>query len=93
MEPDGPAYRLPREGDLLVVLARWSDEDRRSESTIAGLTAGNPRFYERIRSGGSCTVRLYLRVLRWFSDHWPEHLEWPPGVPRPEPAPDEEAAA
>ena len=81
----------PSEDQLLDLLAAYRGAVSLSESRIAALAAGNPLFYVRLRDGGSCTIRLYLRVLRWFSDHWPEHLEWPPGVPRPEPAPADEA--
>ena len=58
-----------------------------SESRLGQLAAGNPIFYARLRAGSSCTIKLYTRVLEWFSNHWPPGLEWPPDVPRPEPAP------
>ncbi len=32
-----------------------------------------------------CRTDTYLRVLRWFFEHWPEDLAWPSDIPRPEP--------
>ena len=84
---------LPDSRHLGTILAIYRSADPRSEATIAQIAAGNPSFFSRIRSGGSCTIRLYLRTLRWFSDNWPEHLEWPPDVPRPEPTSAKEEAA
>ena len=84
---------LPREGDLQAVCDIYRSESSLSESRLGALTAGNPSFYPRLRGGASCTVKLYARVLQWFSDHWPDHLEWPPDVPRPEPSAPAEAEA
>ncbi len=28
-------------------------------------------------------VRTKVRILQWFSDHWPADLEWPPDISRP----------
>ncbi|MDE0623526.1 MAG: hypothetical protein OXH83_17825 [Bryobacterales bacterium] len=78
---------LPREVDLLAVCDRFREWSGLSESRIGQLCAGNPAFLARLRGGASCTIRLYTRALQWFSAHWPAHLEWPPDVPRPEPAP------
>lgn len=79
--------RLPRELDLLAVCDRFRTRSDLSESRIGQLAAGNPVFLSRLRGGSSCTIRLYVKALGWFSDHWPGRLEWPPDVPRPEPAP------
>lgn len=89
MDVDG----LPRETDLLAVCDRFRTRSNLSESRIGQLCAGNPVFLARLRGEASCTIRLYTRTLRWFSGHWPDDLEWPPGVPRPEPASEEREAA
>ncbi|WP_425152873.1 hypothetical protein [Candidatus Palauibacter sp.] len=34
---------------------------------------------------GRVTVRTVHRVVQWLSDNWPEGLEWPADIPRPEP--------
>jgi len=69
--------------ELCAVLSRW---DRRSPSTISRLATGSGQTISRLESGRDITTRRADRALRWFSNHWPEHLEWPPDVPRPEPS-------
>lgn len=65
-----------------------------SPSRVGFLAADDGKFFQRLNSGKTCTLRTANRVLQWFSDNWPEHLEWPPDVPRPEPTPaGEETAA
>ena len=81
------ANRLPSEADAVALADAYRTTNPLSESRLGQLAAGNPMFYSRLRAGSSCTIRLYARVLGWFSGHWPDGLEWPPDVPRPEPAP------
>lgn len=78
---------LPHERDLQILCDTYRQQVDLSESRIGAIAAGNPSFYARLRAGSSCTIKLYARVLGWFSDHWPTDLEWPPDVPRPEPSP------
>ena len=84
---------IPCEADLLAVCDAFRSPSGLSESRLGTLTAGNPSFYPRLRTGASCTVKLYGRVLEWFSRNWPADLEWPPDVPRPEPSPEKRRAA
>ena len=58
---------------------------------LADLTARNPYFFKRLRSGMGCTIKTYNRVLQWFSNQWPGGLPWPEDIPRPEPT-EKEAA-
>lgn len=85
--------RLPSDLDVTVVCDAYREVVELSESRIGQLAAGNPGFYMRMRNGGGCTIRLYGRVLQWFSDNWPEGAEWPPDVPRPAPASETRGAA
>lgn len=39
----------------------------------------------------SCGLRRYNEAMRWFSDNWPDGLDWPEGIPRP-PLKEEDAA-
>ena len=79
---------IPDTGYLLSLAGQYSRTMRLSESRISDLAAGNPYFFARLRGGKGCTVKTYCRAFYWFSANWPEGLEWPPGVPRPEPASD-----
>lgn len=29
------------------------------------------------------TTGTFERAMQWFSDHWPEGMEWPDGIARP----------
>lgn len=40
-------------------------------------------FFYRLTKGADCQTETARRVLRWFSDHWPEDLPWPADIPRP----------
>ena len=84
---------IPSEESLQRLCDEYRTAVDRSESRVGALAAGNPFFYRRLRDGGSCTIRLYHRVLQWFSDNWPAHLEWPSDVPRPSPASETKEAA
>ncbi len=84
---------MPDARDTVTVAAAYRAVNPVSESRLGQLAAGNPIFYTRLRDGGSCTIRLYGRVLQWFSDNWPEGAEWPLGVPRPAPASEAKEAA
>ena len=55
-------------------------------STLCRLAVGNSTVWDRLPAG-NVTVRTVERLMQYLSDHWPDHLEWPPDVPRPEPAP------
>ncbi|MXY70832.1 MAG: hypothetical protein F4Y47_20060 [Acidobacteriia bacterium] len=55
-----------------------------SPSGIVFLCVNDGKFISRIEEGAICTLRTYRRVVKWLSDHWPEGIEWPHGIPRPE---------
>ncbi|MDE0124223.1 MAG: hypothetical protein OXN97_06570 [Bryobacterales bacterium] len=60
-------------------------------TTLCRIALGNSTAWGRLPSG-RVTIRTANRLARHLSDNWPEHLEWPPDVPRPEPTPRERAA-
>lgn len=55
----------------------------REASTVARLSTGDWRFFDRLRDGASFTARKYDAVMLWFSVNWPGDLQWPQDVPRP----------
>lgn len=56
-------------------------------STVARLSAGDWRFFERLDNDEKTfTARKYDEVIIWFSANWPPQAKWPKGVQRPEPA-------
>lgn len=47
-----------------------------SEATVARLSAGDWRFFSRIREGKTFTMRTYDTVVGWFSANWVEGAPW-----------------
>ncbi|MFN4191857.1 MAG: hypothetical protein ACK4FR_02845 [Tabrizicola sp.] len=50
---------------------------------VSYLVRGDGQFFHKLKTGKSCTLRTAARVLSWFSDNWPEDLEWPAEIARP----------
>lgn len=51
--------------------------------TVARLSAGDWRFFDRLKDEKTFTIRKYDDVMGWLSDNWPSGLAWPKGVERP----------
>ena len=69
--------------DELLVLARTLAAHRGiSLARLATIVANDGRFFTQIETGRSPTIRTYRKASGWFSEHWPEDLVWPDGVPR-----------
>lgn len=55
-----------------------------SLSTVSSYAANDGKLFRRFaEDGAGCTVRRANALVQWFSDHWPEDLEWPKGIDRP----------
>lgn len=78
---------------LSRLISAYSAETGRSRTTVAKAAAGDWRFFDRLGSGSSFTIRTYDRVVSWFSGHWPVGLEWPSDIPRPSQVSDHEGIA
>jgi hypothetical protein len=50
---------------------------------VSFLVRGDGSFFKRLKDGSTCTLKTFRKSIQWFSDHWPEDLEWPEGIPRP----------
>ena len=74
--------------DILFIARSYSRAVGVSLSTIGNRALNNGRFFNRLSRGNGCTVRNYNRACQYLSDHWPEDLDWPPDIPRPEPSAD-----
>ena len=77
-----------QEATLIELAHKFAGSRQISLSRVGFLTANDGKFFDRIRAGGTCTLRTAARVAQYFSDHWPEDLDWPPDIPRPEPSVD-----
>lgn len=50
---------------------------------VSFLARGDGQFFKRLGDGKGCTVSTMVKVMQWFSDNWPDDLEWPQDIPRP----------
>lgn len=72
-----------REQDLHKLAELMSADRGLSIGTIGLYAAKDGKFFGRIAGGGGCTLRTANRVVRWFSENWPEDQAWPSDIPRP----------
>jgi hypothetical protein len=69
--------------NLLELCAAFSAHSNLSHWRVSFLARGDGQFFHRLEHGKSCTLRTATSVMQWFSDNWPEDLEWPRHIPRP----------
>ena len=55
-------------------------------STISTYAINDGSFFKRLTNGASPTYRTVSFFSRWLSNNWPDSLDWPADIPRPEPA-------
>lgn len=72
---------------LQTLIELYSAFTKRRPSYVGYMCAGSGDFYSRLVAGRDVTTRRSRRVIEWFSDHWPEGLDWPADIPRPVPNP------
>lgn len=64
--------------DRLITLAQmWAKANDRSTSRLATIVANDGKFFERLSSGGTCTVTVLEKFIAFFSDA----SNWPAGIP------------
>lgn len=52
-------------------------------STVSTYAATDGKFFGRLKVGSGCTLRKAAMLVGWFSDNWPDDLEWPRDIARP----------
>lgn len=77
---------------LLALASVYGAATDRSEARVATMACNQGAFFARIRGGATCSVDTYLRIKRWFADHWPPGVGWPAGVDLPDILPKDHAA-
>ena len=74
--------------NLLSLARLYVDCRGLSLATVSTYMAGSGDTLARLERGHDLTTRRAARFSQWFSDHWPDGLEWPADFPRPEPRPE-----
>lgn len=71
--------------NLLACASAYAGARSVSLATVGRLAAGDWRFFDRLDDDAKTfTARKYDEVIVWFSEGWPEGVEWPVQVARPE---------
>lgn len=68
---------------LIDLAAAYGAHTGLSHWRVSFLVRGNGQFFRGLESGKSCTLKTAATVLLWFSDNWPEDLQWPADIDRP----------
>lgn len=57
-----------------------------SHWTISGRVTPNKKcdLINRLKVNGDCNTGTYEAVINRFAEIWPEDLEWPSDIPRPQ---------
>jgi hypothetical protein len=83
---------------LFRLAAIFRAATRVAPSAVGGRALNHSKFFARMTvPTTSFTARTYDRLVHWFSQHWPDGVEWPAEIVRPTakpaaPAPSEAAA-
>ena len=76
------------EAMIVEITERYARALGVSAARVSLLAVGDGKFINRLRAGGTCTLRTARRVVEYLSDRWPDdELEWPDEIPRPPPRP------
>jgi hypothetical protein len=71
--------------NLLTCAAIYAGKREIGLSTLGRLAAGDWRFFDNLsKDDKTFTARKYDEVLVWFSSNWPDGLEWPCQIVRPQ---------
>jgi len=70
--------------NLMACASAFASARELNLTTLGRLAAGDWRFFDRVEKGSTTfTARKYDEVIRWFSERWPDGVEWPSDVTRP----------
>lgn len=80
--------------DLLRLARAYADHQVVNLTTVSSRVFNDGKKLDAIAAGGDLYSRRLRRSIVWFSENWPEGLDWPGDIPRPDPDHrDEEVAA
>lgn len=68
---------------LLQLAERYAAARGLSISRVSTLAFSDGKVLTRISGGGDITTGRLEAAVCWFSDNWPDDVDWPLNVPRP----------
>lgn len=78
---------------ILELARRYAEANMLPLATVSSRVFDDGKKLAAIEAGGDITVRRFVSAILWFSENWPEGVEWPLDLPRPAHAASSEAAA
>lgn len=71
--------------ELLRVAEAYAAASNRTLAGVSGDVLGRGGKLREVAQGRDISVRRAESAIQWFSDHWPEDVEWPKDARRPPP--------
>lgn len=69
---------------LLTLARRYAARRAIALSTASTYITGSGDTFARLEKGRTITLRRAEVLLKTFSERWPQGLEWPADIPRPQ---------
>lgn len=70
---------------LLTLIHTFATARGVSGSRVTTLAMNSGNVYRTLVEGGNITLDRIDTAIQWFSDNWPEGVDWPDGLARPSP--------
>ena len=77
---------------LLIVAKAYGEAEGVRPETVSSRVFNDGKKLTHLRNGGKIWTDRFEAAMLWFSDNWPEGVDWPNGVLRPLPSRASEAA-
>lgn len=77
---------------FLDLVSVYASQRGITESTASNYIFKDGAKIADLRTGRDIGVRRMAQAIQWLSDNWPIGVDWPPGIERPEPQVNMEAA-
>ena len=75
---------MDRRRTLLNLAQHLAEHDKVTHWAISMRLLGKGDFFKRLMDGRDCREPTFRRVMRQFSEQWPDDLSWPADIQRPE---------
>ncbi len=68
---------------LICISDRYCAAKKLSRARVSTIVFNSGMTLDRIAAGKNFTNKSYERALTYFSENWPNDIEWPENVVRP----------
>lgn len=78
--------------DMILLAEAYAAGCAVEEKTVSNRVFADSKKLAAMRAGGDITVGRFNSAMQWFSDNWPDTIDWPAGILRPPRSTEMEAA-